>query len=191
MVNSENPYAFACSIFKKEIEYLIEKGRLADNFKYIDSELHMKPQQLDKVLSKLVRPNCLLCYGDCHSGMTEQENRGDFTRIEGLNCVEIFLGKELYRKLRREGAFFLLPEWTCKWERIFKDLLGFNEQKLAIQFMNEMHKKFIFVDTGVTEVPGQILNSISEYFNLPVEILSIDLNNLETTIIEGLMQLKK
>ncbi len=181
----------ACSIFRHEIEFLIEKGKLNIPFTFVDSELHMNPQELNQVLEKLIRPDCLFCYGDCHSRMIQQENSGLIERVNGLNCVEIFLGKETYRKLRREGAFFLLPEWTLKWERIFKELLGFQEQKLAEQFMTELHKKLIYVNTGVHEVPFKTLEDISSYFSLPVEVIEIDLIHLENAIKSGLKKMTK
>lgn len=172
----------ACSIFRKEIEYLIEQGRLDKDFVFVDSELHMNPRQLDRVLEEMIGPGCLFCFGDCHARIADQESSGQISKVKGTNCVEIFLGRELYRKLRAEGAFFLLPEWTHKWKRIFKELLGFSDQEVARQFMNEMHTRFIYVDTGVTAVPDQILEEIKSYFQLPCDILKIDLENLENTI---------
>jgi len=175
----------ACSIFRKEIEFLVQSNKLPDSFNFIDSELHMKPLELDQVLSQVVNPNCLLCYGDCHARTNSSENR-----IDGLNCIEVFLSKDRYRILRKEGAFFLLPEWTYKWERIFKELLGFNEQKLASQFMNEMHTKFLYINTGVIDIPSSILNDISLYFELPVEVIDVDLIHLENAIKNGLKRLE-
>lgn len=186
MNNQTSSIGIACSIFKNEIEFLIEKGKLNTHFIYVDSELHMEPQKLNQVLEKMIRPDCLFCYGDCHSRMIQQENSGLIERVNGLNCVEIFLGKETYRKLRKEGAFFLLPEWTLKWERIFKELLGFHSQELAGQFMNDLHKKLIYVNTGVYEVPVKILEDISRYFSMPVEVIEIDLIHLENAIKNGL-----
>lgn len=176
----------ACSIFKPEIELLISQGRINIGFTYVDSEFHMEPQELKKILEKLIKPGCLFCYGDCHSKMVENENSGLIERVEGLNCVEIFLGKEIYRKLRKEGAFFLLPEWTMKWERIFKDILGFKNKEIASQFMNEMHTKLIYVNTGVYEIPTQLLEEISAYFSMPVEVINIDLVHLENAIKKAL-----
>lgn len=181
--------AIACSIFRKEIEHLIGSGKLSGEFTFLDSELHMEPEKLEQLIGKLIKPGCLVCFGDCHARMAEQEMNGELSRIAGLNCVEIFLGRETYRKLRREGAFFLLPEWTNKWERIFKELLGFKDQNVAAEFMNEMHSKFIYVNTGVNKVPDEVLNSISSYFALPVEILDVDLIHLESAIKNGLKQL--
>ncbi len=190
MTEHQRIEGIACSIFKNEIEFLIAKGKLTTAFSYVDSELHMQPKKLNEVLEKLIRPNCLICYGDCHSQMITQENAGLMARINGLNCIEIFLGKVTYRQLRAEGAFFLLPEWTCKWERIFKELLGFSNQSVARQFMNEMHTKFIYVNTGIQETPTEILRDISQYFELPIEVIDVDLVHLENAITDGLKRLQ-
>lgn len=176
----------ACSIFKKEIKSLIESGQLTGSFTFVTSDLHMVPQQLEKVLEKLITPGSMLCYGSCHSQMTEQQNKGYIHRLKGLNCCEIFLGRKTYQKLRAEGAFFLLPEWTMKWEHIFKELLGFSDSVLASEFMTEMHTKFIYLNTGISPIPIDTLEAISQYFSLPVEIIDIDLVHLKSAIAEGL-----
>ena len=54
----------ACSIFRKEIEFLINEGNLDATFTFVDSELHMEPQKLNRILEKLIGPDSLLCYGD-------------------------------------------------------------------------------------------------------------------------------
>ena len=176
----------ACSIFRKEIEFLQASDQITGSFTYVNSDLHMNPQQLEKVLGKIAKPDCLLCYGACHPHMTEQQNEGLIHRVYGLNCCEIYLGTETYRKLRREGAFFLLPEWVQKWEHIFKKILGFSDSKLASEFMNEMHSKFIFINTGISPIPMDTLDAVSLYFSLPVEIINTDLVHLKNAIAEGL-----
>jgi len=172
----------ACSIFRKEIEYLTELGKLNLEFSYLDSELHMQPRLLKQKIAKYSNSDCLHCFGDCHQFIAEQAMAGEISKVKGMNCVEIFLGKKDYHRLRAEGSFFLLPEWTLKWERIFKELLGFGEKELAAEFMNEMHSKLVYIDTAVYEIPYSTLNDISDYFNLPLEILHINLSQLEKTI---------
>ncbi len=181
--------AFACSIFRKEIEFLIGRGDVTAGFTFIDSDLHMNPTELERVLSALIEPGCFLCYGTCHAHMKEQEARGIMSRVRGLNCCEIYLGRDDYRRLRSEGAFFLLPEWTLKWEHIFKELLGFSDRALAAEFMNDMHTKLIYLDTGVSPVPHETLADIAQYFSLPLEISGIDLIHLRDALNEGLTRL--
>lgn len=190
MSNAIKPQGVACSIFRKEIEWLIDAGRLNMHFRFVDSELHMNPQKLDLELAKELNPGCLLCFGECHGRIVQQEQLGKIDRVFGLNCIEIFLGRETYRRHRKEGAFFLLPERTMKWERVFKELLGFNNQTLATQFMTEMHSKLIYINTGVIEIPVVELSAIAQYFSLPVEIIDIDLIHFENAIKTGIKRLQ-
>jgi len=180
-----NIRGIACGIFREEIEHLIRLGTVSASFTFVDSDLHMYPQELERVLGELIEPGCFLCYGQCHARMKEQQDCGIITRVSGLNCCEILLGRADYRRLRAGGAFFLLPEWTMKWEHVFKELLGFTNPALAAQFMNEMHTKLIYLDTGVTPVPHDGLRDIAEYCSLPVEILAVDLSHLAAEINKG------
>jgi hypothetical protein len=175
-------HGLACSIFQKEIELLKQQGKINIPFEYIDSELHMKPLQLKEVLKSKIKPHCVICYGKCEPRLDKNTLFNDIAKTEGLNCVEIILGNKLYRKLRAEGAFFLLPEWTHKWERIFKDLLGLSDIELAQQFMNEMHTKMIYVNTGIVPIPHKTLTEIEGYFNIPIEVIDIKLDELEKSI---------
>lgn len=182
MTEKKEIQGIACSIFQKEIEKLIEQKKINIPFEYLDSELHMKPQLLKEVLGNKLKPQCVVCYGKCEPNLDQNPGQNKIIKTEGLNCVEILLGRTLYRQLRKEGAFFLLPEWTHKWERVFKELLGLADSELARQFMNEMHTKMIYVNTGILPVPRETLNNIREYFAIPVEIIDIDLSELEKSI---------
>jgi hypothetical protein len=68
--------------------------------------------------------------------------------------------------------------------------LGFKEQKIGAEFMNEMHTKFIYINTGVVKVPHKVLKSISGYFELPVEVMNIDLVHFENALKNGLKLFK-
>lgn len=188
MVEKKEIRGIACSIFQKEIEILIAQERITIPFEFIDSELHMKPLELKDVLKRKLKPQCLVCYGKCEPNLDQSPDNNNIIKTEGLNCVEIILGKELYRKLRRDGNFFLMPEWTLKWERIFKELLGLSDQALARQFMNEMHSNMLYVNTGIVPLPYETLKNISEYFDINVDVLNIDLTSLESTINKALNQ---
>jgi hypothetical protein len=178
----------ACSIFRKEIESLKMVLLKESSIHYLDSMLHMTPNLLDQKMSTEVNEelnngnNVAIIYGECHACMNKLEARNNIKRIAGMNCIEIFLGKEQYRKLRKEGAFFLLPEWCGRWHEVFEKQLGLNMEN-AKSFMQEMHTQLIYIDTGVTPVPETTLNEISKYTGLPYSILPISLSNLEKAII--------
>lgn len=180
--------AISCGIFKNEIERLINDGRISFPVLFLDSMLHMHPESLHETLSVEVAKalnvyqNVILIYGDCHPYMSEFYDPQRVFRIDGINCCEIILGREEYRRLRKEGAFFIFEEWAHRWKEVFVKEMGLNE-KIAPIFMGDMHSKIVFIDTGIRDIPFEILEEISLYFKLPFEIMKVNLDVLCRTIL--------
>ncbi len=179
----------ACSIFQPEIEALQAAGRLDLPVEYLHSMLHMVPARLETRLQQTMdglrsqAPGCslVLAYGDCCSHMADLEAAAGTCRTEGINCCEILLGRETYRRLRREGAFFLMPEWALTWRQVFIGQLGL-AGPCARTFMQEMHTCLVYLDTGILPVPHEILAEASEFLGLPVEVLPVALDHLQASL---------
>jgi hypothetical protein len=126
----------------------------------------------------------VMAYGDCCGHMEEFCSEPGISRTRGINCCEIILGRETYRKLRREGAFFLMPEWATRWKEIFAGQLGLSGP-CAKAFMQDMHTRLIYLDTGIQPVPWDDLNEASGYLGLPVEVLPVSLDPLLASLREA------
>jgi hypothetical protein len=182
-----NIIGISCSIFRKEIEKLIEEKRLSIPFVFLDSMLHMNPEKLQMELNQRINEEELkdkkiaIIYGECHPYFDKYYYNEKIEKIEGMNCVEIILGKVRYRALRKEGVFFLLNEWVWRWEDVFKIELGLNNEN-AKNLMEEMHSKLLDLDTGVSPVPYDILNQISDFTGLKYEMFDVTLDNLCNSI---------
>lgn len=177
----------ACGIFRKEIEALREQKLVDISFSYLVSMLHMQPAELDKRLQAAIEKgqqngdDIILVYGDCCPHMHDFESAGKIVRTAGMNCCEIMLGRELYRQLRSEGAFFLMPEWTLRWREVFQRHIGL-EGENARSYMTEMHSKLTYIDSGLNPIPESHLHEISDYTGLPVEIREVALDHLLAAI---------
>lgn len=173
----------ACSIFRNEINRLQAEAKLEIPVRFLGSMLHMVPEKLEKKLQVVVEEErakgheIVLAYGDCCPNMSGIGSAEGVVRTQGFNCPEIFLGKEAYRNLRREGVFFLLPEWTLMWREVFQGTLGLQGQT-AQDFMKEMHSKIVYLDTGLVPVPENELAEMAEYCGLPVERMKVSLEPL-------------
>ena len=184
----------SCSIFRNEIQLLQDHGAIDFPIHYLSSMLHLYPEKLKTQLeAQIAREeeqghSVLLLYGDCHPDMHKQEAVPGVERIEGMNCPAILLGKDYYKRLQKEGVFFLMPEWTKRWLEVFQNNLGLSAE-IAPEFMNEMHSRLVFLDTGITPVPKKHLKDISKYTNLPYEVLKVDLDNLKNSITKTLEKL--
>jgi len=177
----------ACSIFRQEIEWLLEQKRIDIPFKYLGSMLHMYPGVLDRRLQKVVDEerkngnNIVLVYGDCCPHMHDVESDDHVERVCGMNCCEILLGRDLYRQLCSEGVFFLMPEWAHRWREVFQHQLGL-EGDNARSFMADMHTRLVYLDTGLMPIPKGLLDEISEYTGLRAEIMPVSLDQLLASI---------
>ncbi len=182
----------ACSIFKRELEHLKETGLLDSELLYLNSMLHMHPKKLGKLLEQTLTKHkdrkIVLLYGDCHSHMMDTETE-HIKKVNGINCCEIFLGAERYFKLRKQGAFILLPEWLERWREIFQDELGFKDEHIAQRFMNDFHKNLVYIDTGITEVPLEKIDQISSFTGLKCHIESCSGKNLLNEILKTVKKL--
>ncbi len=179
----------ACSIFRKEIERFLAQEELDIPVRFLGSMLHMEPEQLEAKLLAAVEEEwakgneVVLVYGDCCPGMTTLEAAAGVARTQGFNCPEIVLGRETYRRMRREGVFFLMPEWVGIWRRVFQGTLGLTGDT-ARDFMKDMHTRLVYLDTGLVPVPEKELEEIRDYTGLPLERMSVSLEPL----LDGLRQ---
>lgn len=172
----------ACSVFRPEIEQLSAEGAL-DGFDvlYVDSNLHLVPRELEAVLGSVIEAQArrssrvALVYGDCHAHMSEHAAKAATARPACLNCCELYLGRERYRQLRREGAFIVLPEWAVRWRETLERTLG-PDAGLARAIMREMHTRIVYLAQAGTEVPVQALNDMSAYTGLPWDTEQLDLS---------------
>ena len=177
--------AITCGIFQAEMAALAPRfPRL--QLIFADSMLHMRPDLLQERIDALLRQHSadkvLFIYGDCTPRIVELCRKPGFAKTAGINCCEILLGREEYRRLRKSGAFFFLPEWTLRWRDVFERELGFAGGRGVEDMLREVHSHFIYLDTGVMPMPGSVLDEISRELGLPMQQLSVGLPCLEQKI---------
>ncbi len=183
-----------CSVLRREIEEFLSQDYPQAEQIFLDSMLHMRPEMLHQAIDQALaaRPDrhCLLVYGDCHAYMKETGERPHCTRTDAINCGDLLLGRELYRTYRNGKAFLFLPEWTERWREVFQKELGFSDQSLARDFMQESQRRLVYVDTGLIPVPETTLQEISEFFGMPMEIVPVSLNQLRQAVRSAVERLK-
>jgi len=184
-----------CAVFQAEVESLRQAHWPDLIMRYQSSMLHMKPEKLAIRLDKLVKEELrqgnevLLVYGDCCMDMAALTAQPGVVRTSGNNCCDLLLGNAEYRRLAHTGAFFLFPEWARRWHHIFSVELGLNQIN-ATGLMGDMHKKLIYLDTGLVPVPVTELQECAHYCGLPWELLHVPLEPLRAAIQDALDKLK-
>ena len=175
-----------CSVLRRELEALALDEYPDAELVFLDSMLHMHPEKLrhaiDAALAARPDRDCLLVYGDCHAHMQEAGRRPHCARTGAVNCGELLLGWETYHSFRNEKVFLFLPEWTERWRQVFVRELGFSDQSLAREFMQESRQRLVYLDTGLIPVPEKTLAEIADYFGMPVDVLAVSLNELHQAV---------
>jgi len=195
-VSQPKAVMICCSVLQAEVESLCKAHWPVHKLIYLPSMLHMHPERLASSLESVLDNELkeghgvVLIYGDCCARMTALEALPGVVRTRGKNCCELLLGPEEYRRLLQEGAFFLIPEWARRWKEIFAKELGLNRDN-ATSLMQEMHRKLVYLDTGLAPAPETALKECAEYCGLPYEVQPVSLERLRLAIEEALLRSKK
>ena len=158
-------------------------GEIDGELLFMDSMLHMHPPRLEAVLTEVLQrraaeEGCLvLVYGDCSGRMLDLVGRFGIGRVDAINCAQLLLGRERYRRLMREEAFLVLPEWAGRWEQAIKRELGLN-RSVARELMGENRGVLVYLDTGLIPVPKLQLEEFSSYTGLPFRVEEVALEHL-------------
>lgn len=170
-----------CGVVRAEMEELQRRGMIEGELLFLDSMLHMDPQQLEVTLTATLQrtgapDGCLvLVYGDCSSRMLNLVRRFRVGRVNAINCAQLLVGRDRYRELMHDEAFLVLPEWALRWEHIMKTELGLTTA-VARDLMAENRGVLVYLDTGLVPVPEAQMADFASYTGLPwrVEEVSLD-----------------
>lgn len=190
----EDVIILSCGVLFMELSALKNEYWPSCELRVLSSMLHMHPEQLGNSLQSVLEDETkrgrgvVLIYGDCCSRMAQLDTMPGVARARGKNCYELLLGPAEYRRISHEGAFFLLPEWTQRWREIFTQELGLNQTNAA-SIMQDMHKKMVYLDTGIIPVPEIELRDCAEYCGLPYELMPVSLEHLRMSIDEAIQRL--
>lgn len=183
-----------CSVFRAEVTHLWKTFWPHLKVPFQSSMLHMNPSKLGCRLETVVDKELaqghrvVLVYGECFPGMAALESRPGVTRTRGGNCAEMVLGRDEYRRLLRDGAFFLLPEWAAQGNKYFRHDLGLNRAN-ATSLMRDSHNRLLYLDTGVVPIPETGLHSVASHCGLPWEVLPVSLDRLRSVIEDAVHRL--
>ncbi len=180
----------SCGVVRAEMEELHRRGCIEGTLLFFDSMLHMDPPLLEAKLTAALeqrgdRAGCLvLVYGDCSARMLDLARRFRAGRVAVINCAQLLVGRERYRRLMREEAFLVLPEWAVRWEHIMKSELGLTTA-VARDLMGENRGVLVYLDTGLVPVPERHLAEFSSYTGLPWRVETVSLDTMLATLLEA------
>lgn len=179
-----------CGVLRAELTELHRLGKISGELLFLDSMLHMVPQNLETALSLAVERLALddrpivVVYGDCCPRMLDLVRQYRAGRVNAINCAQMLVGRARYHELMQEQAFMLMPEWAHRWREIFCSELGLTEE-VAHDLMRDNRAVLVYLDTGLIPVPEDALAACSAYTGLPLRIERVGLDTLLGYLLEA------
>jgi hypothetical protein len=179
-----------CGVLRAELEELRRRGDIGGELCFLDSMLHMVPQQLQaKLEMALGRPReegdrLVLVYGDCCGRMLDLARQFGAGRVAAINCAQMLLGRARYRELMHAQAFILLPEWAPRWKDAMQTDLGLS-QEVARDLMRDSRGELVYLDTGLSPIPHAVLADCAAYAGLACRIESVGLDHLLSLLLDA------
>lgn len=199
MSDNKNPFVISCSIVKKEIQELIDSGRLKADVTFLSSRLHYDYSLLEKALKRNIETalgsgrgkNILIIYGDACLGFKDEMKKlvdaYGIVKIDGINCIDcLFGGKgQLFQTDPEHKYFFLTSEWINFWNK-------FEKTGEDLKDRYAMLDGIVLLDTlGDLDDLGDDIERISRATGLPIlEKKKLGLQGLQDIVEEAIGRLK-
>ncbi len=198
MTDNKNPIVISCGIVKKEIQSLIESGRLKADVTFLSSKLHYDYSLLEKALRSTIeksldrgRKDIVIIYGDVCLGfkheMKELVDAYGIMKVDAINCIDcLFGGKgQLFQTDPKHKYFFLTPEWISFWNKYEK-----SEENLKDRYA--MLEGIVLLDSlGNLDGYEDDIKTISNATGLPIlEEKKVGLRGLQNVIEEAISRME-
>jgi hypothetical protein len=180
----------SCGVLRAELTELHRRGDIGGELCFVDSMLHMVPQQLQATLeTALGRPReegdrLVLVYGDCCGRMLDLVRQFHVGRVAAINCAQMLVGHVRYRELMRAQAFILLPEWATRWQEAMQTELGLSPQ-VARDLMRDSRGELVYLDAGLSPIPHRALADCAAYSGLTCRVESVGLDHLLRLLLDA------
>jgi len=182
-----------CGILEKEIRFIIQKNDWKLGTAFLPSGLHVDfdklQQSLGKCLSHYTDDTSVVFYGACHPRMDQILAQAGATRTSGQNCVDIYLGHELFCRELEQGAFFLFEDWARHWQEIVGSVMPGNPEIMQSIFRSA-HKYLLAIRTPCSGDFSSEAEAVSRMTSLELRWIDVGLDELEKNLTSVLNSIK-
>lgn len=178
-----------CGILAKEIRHLITINGWPVETVFLPSGLHVDFDRLkcslEQTIAHYAGRRILIFYGACHPLMEQILADARTVRTPGQNCVDIYLGHDLFCRELESGAFFLFEDWARHWQQIIGEVMPGNPEIMRSIFRSA-HKYLLAIRTPCAANFTTEAMQVSEMTSLELRWLDVGLERLETTLATSL-----
>lgn len=191
---SQRETIVGCGILQKEIRFLISKNGWGLATAFLPSGLHVNFEKLQSGLEKSLAAQggrtAFVFYGACHPRMDQILNQAGVVRTPGQNCVDIYLGHEIFSRELERGAFFLFEDWALHWKEIIGEVMPGNPEIMRSIFQGA-HSYLLAIRTPCSDDFSREAVLVSEMTGLELRWLDAGLENLEACLSETIKNSRK
>ncbi|MDD2897441.1 MAG: DUF1638 domain-containing protein [Desulfuromonadaceae bacterium] len=190
---SEVERLIGCGILGKEIRYLAEKNGWNLAMTFLPSGLHVDFGKLRISLEKTLQFHAgeaaVVFYGACHPCMEHILDAAHVIRTAGQNCVDIYLGHEMFCRELEQGAFFLFEDWALHWDTIVGAVIPGSPEIMRSIFRGA-HTYILAIRTPCSADFSAEAEAVSAMTTLDLRWVDVGLEHLEANLVETLFRAK-
>lgn len=191
---SESDVIIGCGILEKEIRFIIEKNGWQLRPALLPSGLHVDFDKLRSTLEKCLihysgQMN-IVFYGACHPRMDKILESAHTIRTPGQNCVDIYLGHELFNSELEKGAFFLFEDWALHWKEIVGSIMP-GDPEIMRNIFRGAHKYLLAIRTPCSNDFTREAEAVGEMTSLEVRWLDVGIEHLEANLAATIAQMRE
>ena len=180
----------ACDVFRPALEHLrLEERYPRLRFRYLPSNLHLRPQDLRRQLSETInsakqRNERILClYGTCFPDIEDFCKHQGVTKVPGFHCFETLLGSEQYEKIMHEmpGTYLLERELILNFEEYCLEPLELHDEEMRKSFF-EHYERIVYLRQPSDPDLMSKANELATFLQLSLEIWDADYSHLKKVV---------
>ena len=182
-----------CGILKKEIRFLAKKNGWCQGMSFLPSGLHVDFDKLqnglEKTLQRHTGETSVVFYGACHPLMDKILADAQAIRTPGQNCVEIYLGHEMFCHELEQGAFFLFEDWALHWKKIVGAIMP-GDPEIMRSIFRSAHKYLLAIRTPCSADFSAEAEAVSAMTSLELRWVDVGIDQLEKNLAASLQRAK-
>lgn len=183
---SQDPIVLiACGILEKEIRHLIAANGWRVTPFFLPSGLHTDFGRLrgalERSLSAHAGPRRVVFYGACHPMMDTILTDAQTVRTPGQNCIDIYLGPDVFARELARGAFFLFEDWALRWDSVIGDRSGMPPVVMR-EIFGAAHEYLLCIRTPCSGDYSAQAEDIGQRTGLPLRWMDVGLDRLQRTL---------
>ncbi|GFE62754.1 DUF1638 domain-containing protein [Geobacter sp. AOG2] len=174
-----------CGILKREIRFLAEKNGWRLETAFLPSGLHVDFDRLESGLERCLSLHAaepsIVFYGACHPRMDQILETARVARTPGQNCVEIYLGHDMFCRELEQGAFFLFEDWALHWREIVGGVMP-GDPEIMRSIFRTAHTYLLAIRTPCSGDFSAEAEAVSAMTSLELRWVDVGLEHLEAIL---------